>query len=278
MIALKLKKKPKAKLVNEMLEHKKHRGELVDVAINFVSNVSMRYTLMHEILDMYKSEKIEKDYVVLAAGQYITSLISCWETFFRDSVLFIVENNETLHQRVDNFFLEKNVNLNELESSGISIGELFCKQFNFQDLNETCNALNFVLETEKEKIEEFFSIELFEDVIMYSLNFIVYWAQQKDDVSVKIGDVLHKVFEIRHKVIHDANYKIKLDSKFMTMCEDCFIVFPQLISIEIARKYKQKMLVTHLEENTMRITDSMEDEKFLLLSRKDFEAEYTLVE
>ncbi len=118
----------------------------------------------------------------------------------------------------------------------------------FQDLNETCSALNFLLSDSKNRITEFIEGSLV-DVVFTKPNFLLYWLQEEKDISQELYTVLEQGFEIRHKVIHDANFIYKIEPHFINAFEDCMVIFPQLISILLAKKYNAKRPVYNVEKH-----------------------------
>ncbi|MFR7936177.1 MAG: hypothetical protein ACLU4S_12420, partial [Clostridium perfringens] len=72
---------------------------------------------------------------------------------------------------------------------------------------------------------------------------------------------------------------IEIDVKFISKVEDCFTIFPQLISVWVAKKYNQNLFVVNINSGFMRLTNELNDfENILILTKGDFTAEYEIVE
>jgi hypothetical protein len=230
---------------------------------------------MHHILNDKELRK-DKQSIYIAAGQYISSLVTCWETYFRDIFVYVVEQDPNKKSEISDFITEKGVSTQELEYAQLNLGDYGSKQYNFQDLNDTCSALNFLLNDRKNRITEFIEDSLV-DVGFASPNILLYWLQEKKDIPQELYTVLEQVFEIRHKVIHDANFIYKIEPHFISAFEDCMVICSQLISILLAKKYNAKRPVYNKEKNYSRLTNNPNDNEFNF-SRKDFEGDYQIVD
>lgn len=271
---MKLKKKLKPRIVNEIIELRDSREDVHNFMTNFLQNVGLRYDFIHHLLKEYKTKK-----QVSNLNIKISSVVTCWETFLKDAVVFIVDTDEKVKANIKSFFIEKGVTEDELQEHGVSLGELTSKQFNFQNLLDATEAFNFLYNDNKSSITEYIYSTMSGELIFSSPNFILYWMQQKEDVSKHLEETLLEVFSIRHKVVHDANYIFEIDPEFMTKAEDCFILFPHFISIWLSEKYRQKRSVINRESNHLRLTEKPnKDEVSFVFSRQDFEAEYTIVD
>lgn len=271
-------KKLKPKLYEEILAHRDCRKSIFEANINFINNVGQRYELMKSILLLNKKKELRKEITEIAAGQYIISLISCWETFFRDIILFVTDSDKETNKKVEEFLIAKKIDITKQKLKGISIGEYFCKQFNFQNINDTCKAINFILDTNYNDITDILSSNFFENAIFMSPNIIVDWIQEKENIAKNAKVILVKTFNERHSITHDANYRFEVDSEFMKKCEDLFIVLPQVFSLLIAQRYKQKMILIKTKQNTIRISVKRDiGESYLILSQEGFDANYTLL-
>jgi hypothetical protein len=88
----KIKKKIKPNLLKELAELKNNRTSFNDFSVRYLLNVSRRYNLMHHILNDRELRK-DKQSIYIATGQYISSLVTCWETYFRDIFVYVVEQD-----------------------------------------------------------------------------------------------------------------------------------------------------------------------------------------
>lgn len=276
-MAFKIKKKIKLNLLQELAELKNNRTSFNDFSVSYLLNVSRRYNLMHHILNDRDLKK-DNQSTYIATGQYISSLITCWETYFRDIFVYVVEQDPNKKSEISDFIIQRGISTQDLENAQLSLSDYGSKQYNFQDLNDTCSALNFLLNDSKNRITEFIDGSL-EDVVFANPNFLLYWIHEKKDISQELFTVLEQGFEIRHKVIHDANFIYKIEPYFINAFEDCMVIFQQLISILLAKKYNAKRPVFNVEKQYSRLTDNPNDDEVnFIFSRTDFEGEYQIVD
>lgn len=232
---------------------------------------------MHHILNDKELIK-DKQSIYIAAGQYISSLVTCWETYFRDIFVYVVEQDPNKKSEISDFIIEKGMSIQDLENSQLNLSDYGSKQYNFQDINDTGSALDFLLNDSKKRITDFIEGSLV-DVVFTKPNFLLFWLQEEKDISQELYTVLEQGFEIRHKVIHDANFIYKIEPHFINAFEDCMVIFPQIISILLAKKYNAKRPVYNVEKHYSRLTDNPNDcEVNFILSRNDFEGEYQIVD
>lgn len=273
----KIKKKIKPNLLKELAELKNNRTSFNDFSVSYLLNVFSRYNLMHHILKESDFKK-DKQSIPIAAGQYISSLVTCWETYFRDIFVYVVDQDPNKKSEIGDFLIQKGMSTQELENANLNLSDYGSKQYNFQDLNDTCSALNFLLNENKNRITDFID-GLLENVCFAEPNFLLYWMHEKKDISQELYSILEEGFEIRHKVIHDANFSYQIEPNFISAFEDCMVIFPQLISILLAEKYNAKRPVFHKKEFCSRLTDNPNDDEVnFVFSRKDLEGEYKIID
>jgi hypothetical protein len=184
----KIKKKIKPNLLKELTELKNNRTSFNDFSVSYLLNVSRRYNLMHHILNDRELRK-DKQSIYIAAGQYISSLVTCWETYFRDIFVYAVEQDPNKKSEISDFIIEKEMSTQELENAQLNLSDYGSKQYNFQDLNDTCSALNFLLNDSKNRVTEFIEGSLV-DVVFTKPNFLLYWLQKEKDISQELYTVL----------------------------------------------------------------------------------------
>ena len=217
-------KKLKPKLIDELNELKQSRGELYKFTTNFTLNLSLRMNSIQYILNEYKIKKIVDDTFKVSVGQYISSLITCWETIFRDIVVFLVETDKLVYSRVCDYIKKKGSSEEEIVNKQITLGEYISKQYNFQNLKETNDVFNLLLNSSKETIFQQFDAKV-ESVIFTSPNYLMYLMQEGNNIASELEEIISKAFTIRHKVIHDANYRYEFDSRNVAKIEDFLTVF-----------------------------------------------------
>lgn len=270
------------KITKKILEIKKYRETrnpkneddfMLTITSNLLNNLGDRNNFIHKELDYYKENKKKLDTnLKIATGLYICSLITCWETFFRDLFIFLCDTDLIIKTELNNEQKEE-------RPIDLTIGEFTARKYNFQNLTQTKEAFDFILHRESQTLTDYFTTDVFNGIIHKDYSLIFMWIHD-GSFKEKVDFVLEKGFEIRHKVTHDANYLIDFDSKLLSEIECVFQIIPQFFIASFAEKYSQKRLVFNLKERYIRITDTpTEDEKNYAFNVKDFMADdYEIVE
>ncbi|KNH36189.1 hypothetical protein ACS75_26885 [Bacillus thuringiensis] len=246
------KKKLNTKSITEIKAHRENREDLYSFLYNFVKNITNRSNCLMPSFENFNSDNKDTSsntYLQTSNGLYISSLVTCWETFFRDLFIFLVEEDADIQERVFKLFKEKQI---EISNEDYSMAELASKQFNFQNLEDTCTALNFLFNKNKTNITSFIYPALKNTTYIFSeLNYFLHLTHEKKDVATELYKVLVKAFDIRHKVIHDANFYPTLSLNELKIIEDCFVIFPQILASWVAKIYNLKNFVYSNHLNTL---------------------------
>lgn len=262
-----------SKVTSKLIEIKAYRETrndnldndlMVTITSNLLNNLGYRNNFIHNQLEQYKSEKKEVDKNLrVATGLYVCSLITCWETFFRDLFIFIVNHDRSISLRITK------EHTSEIPF-GLTIGEFQARKYNFQNLVQTREAFNYILKRETAELSEYFSNEVFNGLLFVEYAMIFKWIHE-GNLKSKIDKTLHEAFKIRHRVTHDANYLIEFDSGLLSEIECVFQMIPQFFISHFAIKYSQKRLVFNKVGRYIRITDNpTEDEVPYIFNVKDF--------
>ncbi|MBW2185876.1 MAG: hypothetical protein JRG71_05580 [Deltaproteobacteria bacterium] len=245
---------------------------MVSITINLVTNICNRSNFIHKELDLYKEQKKKADTDLrIACGLYICSLVTCWETFFRDLYIFLCDNDESISEMLKN-------DIRESIPLGLTLGEYSSRKFNFQNLNQTKESFDYIFQRKTEKLTDYFDQDLFQGVISERYALLFKWIQE-GNLKESIDGVLEKGFNIRHRVTHDANYLMKFDAELFAEIECVFQTVPQFLASNLAAKYSQKRIVFNLKERCMRMTDDpTSDEGSFVFSIEDFQSKYAIVD
>ena len=216
------------KIVDELLSLRENRKSIDDFNFSFLTNFSDNSRLMHAFVGEDSNNLFD-----IAFRQYFVFLVSCWETFFRDLFVYVnTRDSDSIEKLVTNM----KVNEDLLDISKITLPELLSKSFNFQNINDLELAYNSLWEN----------------------NFLESVCQTKIDVCGLNGKVVSglcisslfedwhstitKIFSIRHKIVHDANYRPEVDVPFVRQAEALFLLIPQLATYFVAKKYDLKQV------------------------------------
>ena len=134
------------KKLEEIKEYRKTRNVSADnefmitITTNLLKSISVRSNHMHLLLKSYKEQKRKIDSnLEIAIGTYICSLVTCWETFFRDLFIFISNNDNTICKKLC-------AEVSETIPLGLTIGEFYARKYNFQNLNNTREAFDYIFQ------------------------------------------------------------------------------------------------------------------------------------
>ena len=140
-------------------------------------------------------------------------------------------------------------------SNDFTIGENVATKYNFQNLSQTKEAFDYVLQKQTDHLTDYFSEEIFNSTVSEKFFILHEWIRN-GDVKEQIEKTLEKAFRIRHRVTHDANYLVDFKSNEMNDIESVFQTIPQYFIAFFAKKYSQNRFVFHTEKNAIRITDT----------------------
>lgn len=279
---MKIKKKLKEKLIKELLELRNSRNKIENFTNNFVLNFAYRHSFISKLLEGYKSKSLnDKITLEVASSYYLSSLVTCWETYFRDIFVFVCDIDVKIQDKIKLILEEKNILLDKIEEQNISIGEFMSKQYNFQDLSQLTEALNYIFDEEFDNISDYVYLAMNREDYFSNINFLMYWYyKDKENFGKNIDETIQKIFEIRHKVTHDANYRFKINSEFMTKVDDCMFLIPQFISQLICEKYNLERRMAKLDKDKNLIIGREKEEGAvpIIFTIKDLDAEYYIEE
>jgi hypothetical protein len=255
---------------NEFKEYRESRDTSSDddfmltITSNLLNNLGDRNNFIHKQINKYKEDNLPFDKLFkISAGLYICSLVTCWETFFRDLFIFICNFDNDIKARLTKL---ADTDL----KSDLTIGEFTAGKYNFQNLEQTRQAFDFILEKQTVKLSEYFTEEVFQGVMFSGYTLIFKWISE-GILLEKIEETLQSAFRIRHRVTHDANYVIEIDPEHISEIEYIFQVIPQFFMFFFASKYSQKRLVFNTKKLFVKITNSPEPRELpYAFNPKDF--------
>lgn len=256
----------------EIKEYKETRKEnpnndfMLTITSNLLNNLGDRNNFIHGQLDQYTAEHKELDKnLKVSTGLYVCSLVTCWETFFRDLFIFICNHDSSI-----NLWLRTGIN-SEIPLD-LTVGEFYARKYNFQNLTQTREAFDYILQKETIVLSDYFSNEVFNGLLFVEYAMIFNWIHE-GILKTKIDETLDNAFRIRHRVTHDANYLIEFDPLLLSEIECVFQMIPQFFISHFAIKYSQKRIVFNIGGRYIRITDTpTEAELPYIFNAKDFMA------
>lgn len=222
-------RKPTNKLVTELKQLRDSRKSIDNCNFNFVCNFYEHCKFMH----LQISSGIDKSMLTVAYRQYFVFLVSCWETYFRDTFVLINSSDAKLlsqtlkHLNIDKYDVT-------IESAEISLPELASKSFNFQNLEDINSAFTSLIDA-----------DFLNYVCKNKITSCAIKGRQARDLSIESlitdwRDIITNAFNIRHNIVHDANYRIEYQPELIQKIETLFLLIPQATTYFIAKKFNLK--------------------------------------
>lgn len=242
------KRKFNERIKEELSELGKTRGNLEDFESNFLGNYSEKCNLIHYQL----KNKIPKELFDTSCNQYIISLISCLETFFRDISVFCLNLDKDLRNELINDLKINNQNLKGLSS--LEVSEFLTKCLNFQNFEDVNYIFSKILK--KDFLNEFEHFIIRKCAI--GGNIVNNLSLKK--IYSKWKELLFGSIEKRHKIIHDGNFKEKTNIQEIKKIEFFVLIIPQMITYWFSKKIKMKYIVLEFsKEEKIPMFFSVED-------------------
>ena len=238
-------RKQTKKIEGELLSLRDSRKSIDEFNFTFLTNFSDNSRLMHTFVGEDKNELFD-----VAFRQYLVFLVSCWETFFRDLFVYVnTRDSDSIGKLID----EMKVNEDILDLSKITLPELLSKSFNFQNINDLESAYNSL-----------WGANFLESVCETTtktcgINGKVAHGFSVNSLFANWHSTITKVFNIRHKVVHDASYRPEIDIPFMQQAEALFLLIPQLATYFMAEKFSLKRVVLSNDEFSVPYVFNMND-------------------
>ncbi|MFP5615519.1 HEPN domain-containing protein [Enterobacter kobei] len=214
-------------IIEELTLLRETREPFEGFTFAFLKNFSENCNLMHSLIPKSTDGK---DIFRIAYRQYFVFLVSCWETYFRDVFVYI----HSIDNKLTNILLDKmEINAHSYDNSDITLPEILSKFFNFQNLNDLEEAYNGLWG------ENFLHKVCNLDIAPCGFNGNVATQMIINNLIPDWRTTLEKAFKIRHRVVHDANFRPEIDMKLLNKAEAIFLIIPQISSIMITAKLNQ---------------------------------------
>lgn len=230
------RKKVTKKLENQLGELEDNRNEIEGFLNNFLLNYSSITSVMHSQI----SPESKKGDLKIFAFQYLSSIISCWETFFRDVFVFITSIDSYLKNEII-----KALKVDESKLENVDSGGYLASCFNFQNFDDITKAFQTVFNKD---IFEFTANDEFAS-FMPKQNKECLFSLIKVFPDYRI--ILEQGMEHRHRMIHDANFVkgATFNIDFIQKTETVFLLFPQILARLLSDKYNLPRFVISNGEN-----------------------------
>ncbi|MBI4962708.1 MAG: hypothetical protein HY913_05465 [Desulfomonile tiedjei] len=208
------------------------RKSFLDYDKNFLMNFCEQASFMHYVLSM---KPVKQKMVTIAAAGYMVSLVTCWETFFRDVFICLCELDKTFGAKCLDMTKAKD-DLGRQCRGDIKVSEYLSQHFNFQNEHDI-----------EEAFAPLFEGRLLESVMSYEIPLVavldaVVRGFRLDGFFPHWRELVNLCFEQRHEIIHDANYRPKIPRNRMGELEALFLLVPQVFTVWLIYRYGQERL------------------------------------
>lgn len=224
------------KLIDELIALRDSRKSIDDFLCSHKINFYENCRLMHSFVINGSS----REFLVIAYRQYYVFLVSCWETFFRDVFVYVHTQDEGL---TEGLLKKMKPDIETFNNDDISLPELLSKSFNFQNIDDLEDAYYDIWGT------NFFKYICSTDIGPCGINGKISGGFVMDNLFTNWHEDIIKVFSIRHKVVHDANFRPEIDIQFIQKAEAIFLLIPQIATQLIAKKFSLKRIVLQKDKH-----------------------------
>jgi hypothetical protein len=219
------------KLIDELIALRDSRKSIDDFFLSHQVNFYENCRLMHSFVT---NGSDNKELLAIAYRQYYVFLVSSWETFFRDVFVYVHTQDE---RRTESLLEKMKPAIDTFNDDDIALPELLSKSFNFQNINDLEEAYDEVWGT------NFLKHICSTDIGPCGVNGKVSGGFVVDNLFDNWHDDIIKTFSIRHKVVHDANFRPEVDILFIQKAEAVFLLIPQIATQLVAEKFNLKRIV-----------------------------------
>lgn len=222
--------------LTEKRKIKNRRGEPLS---NFWEKI-YRGVLLVDFCEKSKSRRIKSE----SRRQFIITLVSAFEVYMCDVIIILIDNKKIEVEKLNSlprreFSIQEVVNLLK---NKISPSEIICSLINFQNLE-------FLMGKEKHFLTEIFKI----DFVNYLKTHRFYYLNEnkkriefsfENDFEIK----LKKVFQDRHKFVHDFSFQDTPTYKYLDASRKLIINFAFCIEIIASEKFRHNRTCGILEK------------------------------
>ncbi len=231
-------------LIIQMQQLKDSRDRAIDkYYLSFIINIYREMTFREHVRKITESFNNNRDIYNSSVSYSIISIISCWETFFRDIFVFIINtDNEVRDKLLESVDIAMS---SKIQESG-TVADYFSKLYNFQSINDIKEAFNLVL-NEKDIFQTIGGV-----IIPFTKNEEIYKFSLNHSFP-KWFDYVELMFQERHRIVHDANYRTEISLKELEKAENAFLYFPQIYAFWLNGRFNTgaNIIATEIKEYTI---------------------------
>lgn len=194
---------------------------------NFQLNFGSNFTDSYKIFEILKNNTDREDFIICGMSEHIVSMVSSLETLLRDIFIYISEEMPEYKDLV--------INQHKLKIKGkFEEGHSYvlAEMFNFQNIRDIEKAFNLIFK-DKNFFEEIGHLEFL--INMITQNKISLFSLNKS--TSNWFEDLNEIIKIRHKIVHDANFKLDIKIDDIGKYQESVFYFSQVFALYIVRKF-----------------------------------------
>jgi len=187
--------------------------------------------MQRRFVNILLSQKFDEAWTSTIISHYIVSLVTCWETFFRDVFVFLLKRHPNISKKVKSSNKVKKI-LGRFAVKKVDQEEYIASIFNFQNLKSLRNAFAPILGS-AENIDK----PTKQTAFMYIKN--KGWFEfNLPKMFPKWTNDLDFILQERHRIIHDANHSTNVTRKDIQRIETVLFFYLQLFGIYISNRFQ----------------------------------------
>ena len=212
------------KVNRRVIKQHKTRGNPDNLELNHVGNISRYCRFVHSMHD----KGLSNEELTILYFNHITALVTCLETYHRDLIILVLNQNQSLRDKV---FCELSSDSKHDEPS-LQIASIIDSKCHLQDLPGI-----------KESFRQMLGIDYIEiaqnPISPCAFSGKFYNQYSILDIHPNWLGILQRLYEELHNVIHDANYISYqgTDWLFLNDAESVAIVLPQFLLFHCIYKF-----------------------------------------
>ena len=213
--------------IEKLISRRANRKGEENAFLNLTSNIYRERKYVHILI----SQKLPEVWTSMIISHYIVSLVTCWETFYRDIFVFLLKRHPDIvdklkqNTKVNKVLGHAPINLPEQEEYIASI-------FNFQNLESLQEAFAPILGV-KGNLE----LPTKEDIFVHAkgkgwlpFNLSALFPKWTNDLDF--------ILQERHRIIHDANHSSTVSRTDIARIESVVFFYLQLFGIFVSNRFK----------------------------------------
>ncbi|WP_417910772.1 hypothetical protein [Candidatus Electronema sp. PJ] len=225
---------------NPKIEHIKAkvrtRGDLREVGTKYLSRLYPIVHHMHEVLRLHANDKAS---IQTSIHQYVITLASHLETFFRDVFRFALEYDVAFFDRI---LKEHRLRLpadGDLSQQGVTRYDFVAETMTLQSSESIANIF-----------DSFFLPDGFRSFIENTQ--CVYGVPSRSAVTQGFPlsafpswwQDFTQIFELRHELVHDANSTLYIERQLIARLESLAVILPQYVVLMLLDRFNKKTYKT----------------------------------